>query len=79
MSILGYDRAINTFEELSSEIEYMQKNAGVTVPLAAPFATPDGKAHFVMYTTEFSTTSANSTNVLEIDSRIADRTKEINV
>ncbi len=79
MSILGYDRAINTFEELSSEIEYMQKNAGVTVPLAAPFATPDGKAHFVMYTTEVSTTSANSTNVLEIDSRIADRTKEINV
>ena len=44
MNILGYNRAINGFDELKSEIEYMQDKAGVTVPLKAPYATDDGKS-----------------------------------
>jgi formate dehydrogenase major subunit len=74
---LGYKRAINSFEELSSEINYMQDNAGVQIPLCSPFSTPDGKAHFVLYTTEMSTTPAKQTHILEIDARIANRTKLI--
>lgn len=74
---LGYNRAINTFDELASEINYMQKKAGVQIPLESPFSTSDGKAHFVLYTTEMSTTPAKQTHILEIDARIADRTKLI--
>ena len=78
MRLYGYNRSINAFDELKSEIEYMQNKAGVAVPMTAPFATSDGKAHFVLYTTEISATTIKSASILEIDSRIAARTKLIN-
>lgn len=73
----GYKRAINGFDELVSEIAFIRKKIGFQVPLGGSFVTTDGKAHFATYSTEISTTSARADRVLEIDSRIADRTKQI--
>ncbi len=75
---LGYGRAINSFDELASEISFLVDKIGVSLPLGTSFATEDGKAHFVLYPAEISTTPADFTRVIEIDSRIADRTKLIN-
>ncbi|UCE24207.1 MAG: molybdopterin-dependent oxidoreductase [Candidatus Zixiibacteriota bacterium] len=75
---LGYRRAINSFDELVSEINFLNEKIGVSVPLGTSFATYDGKAQFVLYPSEVSTTPADFTRVIEIDSRIADRTKLIN-
>ncbi|UCG60912.1 MAG: molybdopterin-dependent oxidoreductase [Candidatus Zixiibacteriota bacterium] len=74
----GYKRAINSFEELVSEIEFLRNKLGVPMPLGDAFATDDGKAHFILYPAEVSTTPADFVKVVEIDSRIADRTKLIN-
>ncbi|MEW6413144.1 MAG: molybdopterin-dependent oxidoreductase [Candidatus Zixiibacteriota bacterium] len=79
LNCLGYKRAINGFDELVSEIAFLEKKFGITVPISASFPTSDGKAHFTLYSAEVSTTSADFTRVIEIDSRIADRTKLINV
>lgn len=77
MECLGYTRAINGFDELASEISFLQDKAGIVLPIKEKFLTADGKAHFLMYATDVSTTPASMVNVLEIDSRITDRTKLI--
>ena len=76
---LGYHRAINSFEELVSEIEFLKEKIGVSIPLGGSFPTNDSKAHFVLYSSDVSTTPADATKAIEIDARIADRTKLINV
>ncbi|UCD64204.1 MAG: molybdopterin-dependent oxidoreductase, partial [Candidatus Zixiibacteriota bacterium] len=76
---LDYSRAINGFDELVGEIDFLEKKAGVPIPVGDAFATADGKAHFVPYSTEVSTTSAQAGRVIEIDARMADRAKMINV
>ena len=74
----GYSRAINGFDELVSEIGFLNEKLGVAVPMGGSFTTADGKAHFVLYSTELSATPADFSRVVEIDARIADRTKLIN-
>ena len=74
----GYERAINGFNELVSEIDFLQKKAGITVPVRDSFPTSDGKAHFVTYAAEIAPTPVEFARLLEIDSRIIDRTKKIN-
>jgi len=73
----GYEMKFNSFEDLVSEIGFLQDKAGLSVPLNGSFPTADGKAHFVLYSTEVSTTPATTTNVLEIDARMTDRMKQI--
>ena len=77
MNCLGYNRAINSFEELSSEIGFLQNKSGISIPIKNRFFTSDAKAHFVLYTTDASTTSVETTSILEIDSRMAGKTKQI--
>ena len=74
---LGFTRVIGSFDELVSEIKYIQERIGVAVPIDGSFSTANKKAHFVLYTAKVASIPAAAANLLEIDARMADRTKLI--
>ncbi len=74
---LGLNRKLGSFDELVSEIKFMRERVGIEIPMNGSFPTADGKAHFVLYATEVTTTSASVPNVLEIDARMAEKAKLI--
>lgn len=77
IELFGHSVSFNSFDELVGEINYLHEKNGISIPLDSSFLTPDGKAHFVLYSSDISTTPAAFTHVLEIDARIANRTKLI--
>ncbi|NOY89041.1 MAG: molybdopterin-dependent oxidoreductase, partial [FCB group bacterium] len=77
IELFDHSVSFNSFDELVSEINYLYEKSGISIPLESSFPTPDKKAHFVLYSSDISTTPAAFTHILEIDARIADRTKLI--
>lgn len=72
---LGHHIPINSFDELTSELAFIQQQSGWDGRINGSFPTSDGKARFVPYTDQVLVTSAEMTHVLEIDSRMASRMK----
>ncbi|MDH4157904.1 MAG: molybdopterin-dependent oxidoreductase, partial [candidate division Zixibacteria bacterium] len=73
----GHELTFNSFDELVSEIDFLNHKIGAPIPLRKSLATPDGKAHFILYSASVSPTGATTSNVLEIDARMANRMKQI--
>ncbi len=73
--LLGKEFHYNKFNEIASELDYLKKKLSPSIN--GSFPTSDGKAHFVLYSSEISSTSAKITEVIEIDARISKRTQTI--
>jgi len=74
-TMFGTEIRFNKFEEIVSEIDFITAKIGPS--LNGSFPTADGKIHFVPYSSEISTISAKTEEVLEIDRRISERIKLI--
>ncbi len=73
----GHHIAPANFDELASEIEFFSVQSGFAGRLNGSFLTADKRAHFVLYSEQAVPTPAETPLVLEIDSRIAARMKQI--
>ena len=73
----GHHIAPANFDELSSELDFFASQSGFSGRLNGSFLTADKKAHFVLYSDQTMPTSAETPLVLELDSRIAARLKQI--
>jgi len=73
----GHHIGLANFDELTSEIDFFGAQSGFTGRLNGSFLTADKRAHFVLYSDQAIPTSADTPLVLEIDSRIAARIKQI--
>ena len=67
----------NSFDEIVSEIDFLQDKIGLKLPKIGTWPTPEKKAQFVAYSQAVSATGAKVTDVLEIDARMAARMKQI--
>ena len=74
---MGHHVGLANFDELVSEIEFMMREANCEGRINGAFPTPDGKAHFVLYSDQIMPTRADQTQVIELDRRISDRMKLI--
>ncbi|MGD8605564.1 MAG: hypothetical protein PVF49_13430, partial [Anaerolineales bacterium] len=70
-SPVGVNSDLEAADELSHLVRMHEQNR------RGSFNTPDGKAHFVLYSDRVGQTSASVPDVLEIEARMARRMKEI--
>ncbi|MDF1545864.1 MAG: molybdopterin-dependent oxidoreductase, partial [bacterium] len=72
---MGGEIHYNKFEEIVSELDYLKEKLSPSIN--GSFPTSDGKAHFVLYSSEISSRAAKVPQVLEIDARMARQMQKI--
>jgi formate dehydrogenase major subunit len=70
-SVLGQEIQSYLFADVVGELDLLRKNLGASI--GTTFVTEDGKAHFGLYSSDISPTSAFVPEAVELDARIVDR------
>ncbi len=69
--VLGQEIQSYLFADVVGELDLLRKNIGASI--GTTFVTEDGKAHFGLYSSDTSPTSAFVPEAVELDARIVDR------
>ena len=77
LEVEGLTPSFETYEQLSTEMMSFIRQQGSEGRIRQVFPTPDGKAHFMLYSDQVMSTAARTQHVLEIDARMAERMTQI--
>jgi NADH dehydrogenase/NADH:ubiquinone oxidoreductase subunit G len=76
-TLAGYTNGEGSFDSVSSELQSLIEASESSNHVNGSFPTTDGKAHFVLYSDQIQSVSANAPQVLEVDARVAAQMKLI--
>ena len=78
-ALAGYTHGDSSFNAVASQLQSLVEAGESSSHVNGSFPTTDGKAHFVLYSDQVQSVSANIPHVLEVDARVAAQMKLIGV